>query len=169
MGYVLVTVRMPEAVALQIRNFAKDAGWQLADFQRTLLCIGAAFFFLSYGNEAGQEAASTLMSGMKLLKFTRSLGLNPRLRHGRYAFRNRFGKSTLTTLSLPESFIEGLAAYADLRRVSRNQVYSKSLQQGLLVYLKAQAYVLDPKRNQKNNNSTVKPPSVPAVGRSVVE
>jgi hypothetical protein len=35
-----------------------------------------------------------------------------------------------------------MAAYAGLVRVSRNQAYGKCLQQGLLIYLKAQANAL---------------------------
>jgi len=34
--YVPVTIRVPEQVAREVRNFAKDSGWQLADF-RTLI------------------------------------------------------------------------------------------------------------------------------------
>ena len=57
----------------------------------------------------------------------------------------RLIKSSLTTLSLPESVCEGIASYAELKNASRNQVYSRFLQQGLLIYLKAQAIALGSK------------------------
>ena len=145
MVYKHVTFRIPQPLALQVKEVAKFSGWQLADLQRTLICIGATFFLLSYGNEATEEAATTLMSGMKLLRFSRSFSLAPNRRP--YAFRQRLGKSTVTTLGFPESVCDVIAAYAELRHASRNQVYSKCLQQGLLVYLKTQATVLGAARN----------------------
>jgi hypothetical protein len=164
-----VALRIPRPVALHVRQAAKILGWQLADFQRTLICLGATFFLLTYGNEASEEAATALMGGMKLLRFSRSFGLTPGGRRP-YAFRHRFAKSTFATLSLPESVREVITAYADLRHVTRNQVYSKCLQQGLLIYLKAQTTALGAATDQKDSRPPVIPRSAAekASGRSVV-
>jgi len=136
--YLHVTVRIPSPLAAQLRETAKLFGWQLADFQRTLTCLGATFLLLSRGDEAKEEAATALMGGMKLLRFSRSFNMNPRPNRRPYAFRFRFRGSTLITVSVPESFRDLIELHANLAKVSRNQAYSKSLQQGLLVYLKAQ-------------------------------
>jgi len=140
MPYVAVTVRIPSQILLQAREFAKTSGWELADFLRTLISIGAAFFFLSYGSQAGQEAASTLLGGVKLLTLSKSFSLHFSQRP--YALRIPGRKSTLATLSLPQSVCELMAAYAGLMDASRNQVYSKCLHEGLLIYLKAQSTIL---------------------------
>jgi len=146
LGYVLVTVRVPEPVTLQVREVAGFSGWQLADLQRTLICMGAVFFLLSSGNETSERAAETLLGGAKLLRLSRSFRRTPGRRRP-YAFRLRLSKSSLTTISLPESVCDVIAAYAELKNASRNQVYSRCLQQGLLIYLKAQAIALDATRD----------------------
>jgi hypothetical protein len=138
MPYLRVTVRIPSPLAAQLRDMAKLFGWQLADFQRTLTCLGATFLLLSQRDEAKQQAATALMGGMRLLRLSRSFSLNPKPNRRPYAFRYHFRGSTLITLSVPESFRDLIAIYANLAHVSRNQAYSKSLQQGLLAYLKAQ-------------------------------
>jgi hypothetical protein len=143
LAYVHITIRVPQPVMVQVGELAKLSGWQLADLQRTLICIGASFFFLSYGNEASEDAAATLMGGTKLLRLSRSFSLE--LSQRSYAFRLRFRKTTLITLSLPQSFCDLAAIYADLKHVSRNQVYNKCLHQGLLIYLKSQATILGPR------------------------
>ena len=145
MGYTRVTLRIPEPVARQVREVAKFSGWQLADLQRTLICIGAVIFLLSYGNEAREEAATILLDGMKLLRLSKSFSLQ--ISHRPYPFRYRLHKSIFATLSLPESVCDVITAYAALKRASRNQVYSKCLQQGLLIYLKAQTTALGATRN----------------------
>ena len=134
LAFLLVTVRVPETVALRIREVPNP------DLQRTLICIGAAFFLLSHGNKASEEAVATPMGGMKLLRLSRGFRLAPSRRP--YAFRLKLRKSTAITLSLPGSLCDVIAAYAELKHASRNQVYNKCLQQGLLVFLKAQANVL---------------------------
>jgi hypothetical protein len=138
--YVSVTVRVPAQVEFQVRGFAKAFGWHMSDALRVFSCIGATFFFLTYGNKTKQEAATSLLDGMKLLRFFRSFSLNFSERP--YALRLYGRKSKLMTLSLPQSLCEVIAAYASLEEVSRNQVYNKCLQQGLLIYLKAQAGIL---------------------------
>jgi hypothetical protein len=165
--YVHVTIRVPEPLARQVRELAKFSGWQLADLQRTLICLGATFFILSCGTEASEEAATTLMGGMKLLRFSRSFRIAFRRRP--YAFRHHT-KSMFATLSLPGSVCEVIAAHAEFRHVARNQVYNKFLQQGLLIYLKAQANALSGAQDRKTNSSPVSPGSVAeeADGRTVV-
>jgi len=140
LGYVSVTVRVPAQVDSQVREFAKAFGWHMSDALRVFSCIGATFFFLTYGNKTKQEAAAAVLDGMKLLRFFRSFSRNFSERP--YALRLSGRKSKLTTLSLPQSLCEMIAVYASLEEVSRNQVYNKCLQQGLLIYLKAQAAIL---------------------------
>jgi hypothetical protein len=137
--YFPTTVRISTQVALQLRELAKIFGWQLADFMRTLVCIGAVFFFLTFDSQDGQMAASGLL-GMELLKLSRSFSLHGE-RH--YTFRISGRKSSLLTLNLPESVRTLVATYAHQRKTSRNEVYYKFLTQGLLIYLKAQKRVLD--------------------------
>ena len=118
---LVVAVRILSQIAIQCKGLAQNFGWQLADFLRTLICIGATFFYLSRGSLQGPEAASTLLGGLKLLKLSR--GLNLRFRKQPYAFRIRGRKSTLKTLSLPESVCGLVAIYAGLMQASRNEAY----------------------------------------------
>lgn len=104
MAYVTVTIRIPLQVANQAKEAAKISGWELADYLRSLICVGAAFFFLSFGSQASQEAATTLMGGMELLKLSRTFSLHFHERP--YAFRIHGRKSTLATLSLPPGCLQ---------------------------------------------------------------
>ncbi len=138
--YVPLTVRVPEQVAAQVKELAESSGWQLADYLRTMICVGAIFFFLSYGSRELEEAANKLLGGLKLLKLSRGFSLWFSERP--YSFRFKGRKSTLTSLSLPNSVCELIGFYANLKKTSRNQAYYKCLQQGLLIYLKAQGTIL---------------------------
>ena len=138
--YVTVTVRVPERLAGQVKYLAKTSEWQLADLYRTLLSIGASFFFLSYESEQCREAAAALMGGLKLLKVSRSFSLQFSDRP--YAWRIPGRKSTLITLNLPRSVRDLISLYASLTKTSRNETYNKCLQQGMLVYLKAQEKIV---------------------------
>lgn len=60
------------------------------------------------------------------------------LRERPYAVKILGRESTLLTLSVPESLCALVATYAGLCEASRNQAYYKFLQQGLLIYLRAQ-------------------------------
>ena len=140
MPYATVTVRVPAQLAGQVKFLGRTLEWQLADFYRTLISIGASFFFLSYGSEQGQEAATTLMGGLKLLKVSRSFSLQFSDRP--YAWRIPGRKSTLITLNLPRSARDLISLYASLTKTSRNETYNKCLQQGMLVYLKAQEKIV---------------------------
>ncbi len=138
--YLVVTVRVPNQAAIQLRDVAQNFGWQLADLLRTLICIGAVFFLLSTESPDRQEAVSRLLGGLKLPKLSRSFSL--RISERPYAFRTPGRKSTLITLSLPQSVCDLVAIYAGLMKASRNEAYYKFLMQGLLVYLKAQTSIL---------------------------
>lgn len=80
------------------------------------------------------------MGELKLLKLSRGFSLHFRKRP--YAFRLRGRRSTLTSLSLPTSMCDLIGIYANLKKASHNQAYYKCLQQGLLIYLKAQGTIL---------------------------
>lgn len=143
MTYLVVTVRVPSQIVTQCKGIAQNFGWQLADLLRTLICIGATFFFLSVESPDGEEAVSTFLGGLKLLKLSRGFGLHFSERP--YAFRIWGRKSTLVTFSLPRSLCGQVAIYAGLKKASRNQAYYKCLHQGLLIYLKAQTSILTPR------------------------
>jgi hypothetical protein len=138
--YVTVTVRVPVHVANQTRETARILGWELADYLRTLICLGAVFFYLSFASQDRKDAATTLLGGLELLTLSRSFSLHFSRRP--YKFRIVGRKSTLTTLSLPRTICDLVATYAEKMKTSRNEAYSKCLQQGLLIYLKAQATIL---------------------------
>jgi hypothetical protein len=104
--YVLVTIRIRTQVAIQVKKLAKAFGWQLADFQRTLICIGAVFFFLTVKNKEAQEVVGRLLGGLELLSLSHSFSIRPSWRERPYAFRLRGLKTELTTLSLPKTVSE---------------------------------------------------------------
>ncbi len=136
-----VTVRVPSNVAEQCRQLAHGLGWRLAPLIRMCICIGACILFLTADNAEREEAASKLLGGLKLVRFTRTFTMNPSKRP--YAFKMRGRKSEVLTISLPESFCEIVSIYANFADVTRNQAYYKFLQQGLITYLKAQGSLLE--------------------------
>ena len=136
-----VTVRVPSPLAEQCRKLAHTLGWRLAPLIRMLICLGACILFLTAGNADGEEAASNLLGGVRLVRFTRALTLSPGRR--RYAFRMSGRRSELFTLSLPESFCDLVSIYADFAHATCNQAYYRFLQQGLITYAKAQASLLE--------------------------
>ncbi len=140
MPYVVVTVRVYRQLAIRLKELAKAFGWELADFQRALICIGMAFFGLSFGNPDHEEAAKKLLGGLEPLRLSRSFALAFSERP--YAFRIPGRASALITLNLPRTVCDLVATYSGLMKASRNEAYSKCLQQGLLIYLKVQATIL---------------------------
>jgi len=139
--YATVTVRVPAQIANQTRETARSLGWELADYLRTLICLGAVFFYLSFYSCI--DAAATLLGGLELLTLSRSFSLHFSRRP--YKFRIPGRKSTLTTLSLPHAICD-LATYAGEVKTSRNEAYSKWLQQGLIIYLKTQTTILESRK-----------------------
>ena len=139
--YHAVTVRIPSKIAKQCKDLANVLKWQLADLQRTLICIGAVFALLGDRSHESEQAAVALLGGLELLKPLNSFALKPRERP--YARRMIGRSSTLLTLNLPDSLCEIVTIYSTKMKASRNQTYCKLLEQGLLVYLKAQMYILN--------------------------
>jgi hypothetical protein len=135
MPYQTVTVRVPSHTAAQCRKLAQDFGWQLADFLRTLICIGTTVIFLAARSPDAEQAASVLLGGLKLVKVSASFSMG--LSERPYSIRIPGRESTLLTLSLPASMCDFVATYAAMREVSRNQAYYKLLQQGLITLMKA--------------------------------
>ena len=142
--YATVTVRVPAQVANQTRETARSLGWELADYLRTLICLGAVFFCLSFGSQDRIDAAGTLLGVLELLNLSRSFSLHFSRRP--YKFRIPGRKSTLTTLSLPHAICDLVATYAGEVKTSRNEAYSKCLQQGLIIYLKTQTTILESRK-----------------------
>ena len=138
--YVTVTFRVPSQTAAHCRDLAQNLGWQLADFLRTMICIGAVIVFLAAGNSDSEKAANTLL-GLKLVELSNSFNL--RFSQRPYAFRIPGRESTLLSLSLPKSICALVSTYAGLKNASRNQAYNKLLQQGVQGYLKAQTSLLE--------------------------
>lgn len=138
--YQRVSLRVRSGVALQLREIAKNLGWQLADLQRTLICVGATLYGLSSRSPGCKAAATTLLDGLQLLELSANFSPNPWARP--YALRLPGRESELITLHLPSSVCATVAASADHAKVSRNEVYAKFLEQGLLTFLKAQATTL---------------------------
>ncbi len=136
-----VTVRVPSPLADQCRQLANALGWRLAPLLRMFICIGACILFLSAGNADGEEAASKLLGGLRLVEFSEAFTL--RLGRRPYAFPMRGRKSELFTLTLPESFSYLVSIYANFAHATCNQTYCRFLQQGLITYLKAQASLLE--------------------------
>lgn len=136
-----VTVRVPSPLAEQCRKLAYGLGCRLAPLIRTFIFIGACILFLTAGNADGEEAASKLLGGIRLVRFTRAFTLSEGRR--RYAFRMRGRKSELFTLTLPESFCDSVSVYADFAHATCNQAYYRFLQQGLITYAKAQASLFE--------------------------
>lgn len=141
MPYLTVTVRVPRQVAVQCKDLARCLGWQLADFVRTTICLGATFSFLAADRPEAEEAVRVLLGDLGPLRLSRSFSLN--IRERPYAYRIRGRKSALITVSVPRSISDEIALFANLFGASRNEAFNKSLQQGLMVYLKAQTSILN--------------------------
>jgi hypothetical protein len=143
MPYLVVTARVPRQIAAQCKELARALGWQLADFLRTAIFLGAAFFCLTVDNPKAETSASTLLRGLELLKPSRSLmSFSFKLGARPYARRILGRKSALITFALPNSMCDQIAILAELWGASRNEAYNKSLRQGLLICLKAQESAL---------------------------
>lgn len=143
---MVVTVRVSSQISFQCKDLAKNFGWQLADLLRTLICVGGIFAFLTTMNPDREKAASVVLGGLRLLKPSSGFSLRLPSDERPYAFRIQGRKSSLLTLSLPASVCDLVALYAEMMKASRNQAYYKLLQQGLLIYLKAQTSLLEASR-----------------------
>ena len=146
--YLVVTVRVPRQIAAQCKKLARALGWQLADFLRVAIFLGAAFFLITADSPEAETAASTLLGGLELLKPLRSFSF--KIGGRPYAQRILGRKSALITFGLPNSVCDQIAILAELWGVSRNEAYSKSLRQGLLICAKAQESVMIASRKRSS-------------------
>jgi len=137
--YKLVTVRIAGQLKDQCVNLAREFGWQRSDLLRTLTCIGASFSFLAMDDPDRINAATELLSGLRVLSHLSGYGLS----HRPYAARIRERRSTLLTMSLPRSFCVLVGIYAEMHTISCNEVYCEFLKRGLLIYLKAHATLFE--------------------------
>lgn len=149
-----VTVRVPSPLAEQCRKLARGLGWRLAPLLRLLISIGACILFLTAGNVDGEEAATKLLGGLRLVEFSKAFTSTPSRRP--YAFPMRGRKSELFTLTLPQSFCYLVSIYANFAHATCNQAYYRFLQQGLITYAKAQASLLKATAKPKATNERLK-------------
>jgi len=110
--HLVVTVKVPRQIAAQCKKLAGALGWQLADFLRVAIFLGAAFFLITADNPEAETAAGTLLGGLELLKPLRSFSF--KIGGRPYAQRILGRKSALITFGLPNSICDQIAILAEL-------------------------------------------------------
>lgn len=115
-------------------------GWQMSDFVRTLVVMGAAANWLGLQSE---ESAQVLRMKAELSQLSERIGkLSPSFRHGRpYAPRSA-RDSEVIALILPHRVAQLIESYVALRGMSKNDLCGSLLTQGLMIYLTGQKNLL---------------------------
>lgn len=138
-AYARRSVRVSRLVTEHCRYIAGLEGWEAADLLRTLICMGAAFSFLTLKKEEFRERHK------ERVMLSRMLGqLNPILggRSRRPYALPRAGASGLITLRLPQGLSEIITRYAQTSGSSPNHMLSRFLEWGLIIYLKGENTLL---------------------------
>ena len=143
-AYVRRSVRVSRLVAEHCRHIAAHEGWETADLLRTLICMGAAFSFLTLKKEEFRERyGERVMLNRMLGQLNPILGERSRRPHA----LPRVGGSGLITLRLPQGVSKIMTAYAQTCGSSPNSMLSMFLECGLIIYLKGENALLETMRS----------------------
>jgi len=119
---------------------AAREGWQVADLARVLICLGAAFSFLTLEDPETAERFKTLatLSKMEPMLY---VPLGKPSRGHRAA--NGIARTELLAIRLPHGLSQTITTYASTGGRTRNEVLAIFLERGLILYLKGQKALLE--------------------------
>ena len=118
---------------------AAREGWQLADLARVLICLGAAFSFLTLEDPETAKRFKTIASVSKMLSML-DAALHTPTRRSRAA--NGIARTELLALRLPRGLCGINTTYASTRGNARNEVLTWFLERGLIIYMKGENALL---------------------------
>jgi len=135
------SIRLPSITLAEITQQALTEGWQLSDFVRTLLVMGAAANWLELESEEHEEV---LRMRAKLRQQSHKFAkLGPTLRPGRpYASRS-IQDTDVIGLILPSWVAHMIESYANVRGLSKNDLCEKLLMEGLMIYMTGEKNLLE--------------------------
>jgi hypothetical protein len=121
------------------RGLAAREGWELADLARVLICLGAAFSFLTLEDLETAKRFRTIASVSKMLPML-DAALHKPSRRSRAA--NGIARTELLALRLPRGLCGIITTYASTRGNARNEVLTWFLERGLIIYMKGENALL---------------------------
>jgi len=135
------SIRLPSITLAEITQQALTEGWQLSDFVRTLIVLGAAANWLALESE---EPAEVLRMRAELRQLSDTIvKLGPTLRSGRpYASRSAQDTDVIG-LILPSWVAHMIESYANVRGLSKNDLCRKLLTEGLIFYMTGEKNLLE--------------------------
>jgi hypothetical protein len=117
------------------RKRALEEGWDLSDFARMLICLGATIYFLRLRNPKALEGFLRLAT---LNRASRALDMAVGARRGRRNEPKHIGRTMLLPLHLPRGLYEFISTYSAATGISRNALLSRYLDAGFILYMLGQ-------------------------------
>jgi hypothetical protein len=138
--YRQVSIRFPALFVTHLRDLASREGWELSDFIRSLIVVGATGAWLGLTREENLNRLKDISSlgqaaGMIGAALTGRAASRP------YATRS-YHPSEVISAFVPHTYASIVKEYARLRRISKNQAYAHFLEGGLVAYMQAENSVL---------------------------
>jgi hypothetical protein len=125
------SIRISRLRLAYCRKRALGEGWELSDFVRMLICLGATIYFLRLRNP---EALEQFMRLATLSRASRAL--DEAIGRGRRC-RNepKHGKTSLVPVHLPRGVYELVSTYSATTGASRNALLCRFLETGHILYM----------------------------------
>lgn len=134
------SLRLPSVTLAQITQLALTEGWQLSDFVRTLVVLGAAGNWLAMEDE---ENVEVLRMKAELRELSERFGKIAYVARSRRPYAPRRARDTgVVGLILPAGFAHMLESYANARRFSKNDLCGSLLMEGLTIYMTGEKNLL---------------------------
>ena len=150
------SLRLSNVTLAQITQLALAEGWQLSDFMRTLVVLGAAANWLGLQSE---ENLQLLKMKTELRDISKRLGkFAPAARQTRPYAPRRAQDTDVVGLILPTELARLIESYAKIRPLSKNDLCGILLMDGLMIYLSGEKNLMQAivpaDRSPKENSVT---------------
>jgi len=122
------------------RKRALEEGWDLSDFARMLICLGATSYFLRLRKPEACERFKLLarMSGASKALDVAAGGRPRSCRHE----PKQIGETTLLPMHLPRGLYDIISTYSVTTGTSRNALLSRFFEAGFVIYMLGQNTLL---------------------------
>jgi hypothetical protein len=125
------SIRVSRLRLAYCRKRAVEEGWELSDFARMLICLGATIYFLRLRNPEALERFMRLATVHRL-----SRTLDGAVGRGRRCMNEpKHGKTTLVPVHLPKGFYALVSTCSATTGASRNALLSRFLEAGYILYM----------------------------------
>jgi hypothetical protein len=145
------SIRIPTFQAETLRRVALEEGWELADFIRALICLGADASFLSLNNPETRDKFETKgYLGKAVRALDATLGKSTARGYSQRESRD----TSVLSIRIPRSLDTNVRTYAVNSSV--NETYAFFLVSGLVLHMTGQKALLETLNSLSNADQAIK-------------